>query len=307
MTEIIAYLSDPGVWISFLTLSLLEIVLGIDNVIFIAIVANRLGEPARARARALGLLLAFFMRVAFLVSIVWLVGKTHPIYSYRGFHLSWRDVILGLGGLFLLYKATIEIGSEMRTGSGAGPGFTAAAFYLIVTQIVLLDLVFSIDSIITAVGLSRQLPVMIAAVVVAILVMLLASGPVGNFIQRHPTIKILALAFLLLVGFALVADAFHHHIHRLYLYVSIGFALAVELAMLIAHAQRKGLVLAIYAFSAVLLAAIVHYVKMVHPETTWNVFLVPAGFGLVVQFLNLATRRAAARAEAAMHAGSEKP
>jgi predicted tellurium resistance membrane protein TerC len=221
------------------TLSLLEIVLGIDNVIFISIVANRLSGEARMRARFIGLALALIMRVFFLATIVWLTGMVATVYTFRDIDLSWRDIILISGGLFLLIKATLEIHAEMENKAhNSQPSLGVAAVGWVIVQIVLLDLVLSVDSIITAVGMSRELPVMIAAVVVAILVMLLASGPVGDFIHRHPTVKMLALAFLLLIGVALIADGLDFHIPREYLYAAIAFSLFVEFLNIMARKNR---------------------------------------------------------------------
>ncbi|MFZ1990536.1 MAG: TerC family protein [Alphaproteobacteria bacterium] len=297
--EVLQYLHHPGVWLSFLTLSLLEIVLGIDNVIFVAIVANRLPEPARTAARSLGIILAFFMRVAFLVTIVWLVALRRTIYNFGGFELSWRDLILAGGGLFLLYKALVEISAELRGEAMQERAATAASFALVVVQIVLLDLVFSVDSIFTAVGLSQQLPVMISAIVVAILVMLLAAGPVGNFIHHHPTIKMLALAFLLLVAAALLTDSSHHHLDRAYLYIAIGFTLLIELLLLgVPQGQKAIGAPLIFIVCAGFLVGAGYYARTVHPEISWSYFYVPAVFGLVVQILNffaLSTQRRMAR------------
>ena len=297
------HLQHPGIWLSFLTLSLLEIVLGIDNVIFVAIVANRLPEPARTAARSLGIILAFFMRVAFLVTIVWLVALRRTIYNFDGFELSWRDLILAGGGLFLLYKALVEIGAELRGEAVHERAATAGSFALVVVQIVLLDLVFSVDSIFTAVGLSRQLPVMIAAIVVAIVVMLVASGPVGNFIHQHPTIKMLALAFLLLVSAALLTDASHHHLDRTYLYMAIGFTLVIELALLcVPSSYRPAAGPVIFVVCAGILGAIGYYIRTSHPTISWSYFYLPAAFGFIVQVLNsfaFATQRRLARAAVA--------
>jgi len=239
MQGVIDYVHDPNVWISFLTLSLLEIVLGIDNVIFVSIVANRLSRERRAKARFIGLMLALLMRIAFLVTIVWITRRlTSPIFYFLNRGFSWRDIILFGGGAFLILKATLEIHADVQNKGQSGGGAASAIFTIVVIQIVALDLVFSIDSILTAVGLSQQLPVMIAAIFVAILVMLLAAGPVGDFIHRHPTIKMLALAFLLLVGVALIADGFGFHIPREYLYAAIAFSLFVELLNLAARRNR---------------------------------------------------------------------
>ncbi len=222
------FLSSAQFWASFLTLSALEIVLGIDNVIFIALVATRLPKKKQFKARAIGLAGALVMRVAFLASIVWLTKATQPLFSVEDFDVSTRDVVLGLGGAFLLYKGTVEIhamtegpGEEERTARHA-------SFWGSIIQIMLLDLVFSINSVLTAVGMTNNLPVMIAAIMVAIVVMLVAAGALGRFIEDHPTTKMLALAFLLLVGVALIADAMHFHIPREYLYFAIAFSALVE-------------------------------------------------------------------------------
>lgn len=240
MQGVIDYVNDPGVWFSFLTLSLLEIVLGIDNVIFVSIVANRLQRGTRAKARFVGLMLALIMRIAFLATIVWITRTLRqPVFDFAGYGFSWRDIILFGGGAFLIVKATLEIDAEVRNKEQKSESSASAIFGVVVIQIVALDLVFSIDSILTAVGLSQQLPVMIAAIFVAILVMLLAAGPVGDFIHGHPTIKMLALAFLLLVGVALIADGFGLHIPREYLYAAIAFSLFVEFLNLAARRNRR--------------------------------------------------------------------
>jgi predicted tellurium resistance membrane protein TerC len=222
------FLFSASFWASFLTLSALEIVLGIDNVIFIALVATRLPKKKQLPARAIGLAGAFVMRIAFLASIVWLTKATRPLFLVEDFAVSTRDIVLSLGGAFLLYKATIEI-HAMTEGQEAGEARPRpASFWGAIVQIMLLDLVFSIDSVLTAVGMTSNLPVMIAAIMVAIVVMLVAAGALGRFIEEHPTTKMLALAFLLLVGVALIADAAHFHIPREYLYFAIAFSALVE-------------------------------------------------------------------------------
>jgi predicted tellurium resistance membrane protein TerC len=221
-------LLSAQLWASFLTLSALEIVLGIDNVIFIALVASRLPEEKRFPARAIGLAGAFVMRVAFLASVVWLTRATQPLFFVEDFAVSTRDIVLGLGGAFLLYKGTVEIHAMTEGVQGAERRLRPAGFWASIVQIMLLDLVFSIDSVITAVGMTQNLPVMVAAIMVAIVVMLVAAGALGRFIEEHPTTKMLALAFLLLVGVALVADAMHFHIPRAYLYFAIAFSAGVE-------------------------------------------------------------------------------
>lgn len=221
-------LLSAELWASFLTLSALEIVLGIDNVIFIALVASRLPPEKRFTARAIGLAGAFIMRVGFLASVVWLTRATQPLFFVEDFAVSTRDIVLGLGGAFLLYKGTVEIHAMTEGVQDTARRPRVASFWASIVQIMLLDLVFSIDSVITAVGMTQNLPVMIAAIMVAIIVMLVAAGALGRFIEEHPTTKMLALAFLLLVGVALVADAMHFHIPRAYLYFAIAFSAGVE-------------------------------------------------------------------------------
>ena len=231
-------LVDPRAWASLLTLAALEIVLGIDNIIFLSIVTTRLPVAQQPAARRIGLLLALVMRVALLLSITWIVGLTAPAFSLLGHTVSWRDLVLGGGGLFLLAKGTMEIHHTLEGQEAAGAGRTTS-FAGAIVQIVLLDLVFSLDSVITAVGMAEHVEVMVAAVVLAILVMLVAAEPVSAFVNRHPTVKMLALAFLLLVGTALVADALHVHIPRGYLYFAIAFSAGVETLNLLAR-RRSG-------------------------------------------------------------------
>ena len=222
-------LSDPAVWASFLTLVVLEIVLGVDNVIFISIASARLPEHQRPRARFLGLTGALVMRVALLFSIAWIIGLTDPFVEIAGFAVSWRDVILFAGGLFLIWKASTEIFNEVEGTHHAEAGTVAkATMGAVVFQIMLLDLVFSLDSVITAVGIADHIEVMIAAVVIAILVMMLAANPIANFVEAHPSTKMLALAFLVMVGMALVADGLHFHIERGFIYAAMVFAGGVE-------------------------------------------------------------------------------
>jgi len=232
------YLADPNIWVAFATLALLEIVLGIDNLVFLSVVTERLPEHQAKRARRIGLAGALLMRIALLFAISWIIGLTRPIFTVMEFTVSWRDVILGAGGLFLLVKGTLEIHSEVEGDDHGGPrvalGMTAA-----IVQIMILDMVFSLDSVITAVGMTEHLPVMVAAVVLAILVMFFAAEPVADFIQRHPTMKMLALSFLLLVGVALCADALHFHIPRGYLYFAIAFSLMVEILNHLARRRRR--------------------------------------------------------------------
>ena len=226
-------LSDPRAWIAFLTLSALEIVLGIDNIIFISILVSRLPPERREAARITGLALAMLTRIALLFSIVWLTRLTRPLVTIPvlGAEFSGRDIILLLGGLFLLAKSVVEIHETLEGAADERRSRVFASFLLIVIQIAVIDIVFSLDSVFTAVGLARpdQLPIMVGAIVLAILVMMWVSGAVSAFIERHPTIKILALAFLILVGVVLIADAFHFDIPRGYLYFAMAFSVGVEM------------------------------------------------------------------------------
>lgn len=233
--------ADPNLWLSLLTLTALEIVLGIDNLVFISVVAARLPSAQAEKARKLGLTLALGMRIALLASIAWIIGLKDPIFTipFIEHTVSWRDVILLTGGIFLLAKGTHEIHGTIEGEDDHEAGAKQAAFGMVVGQIIVLDLVFSIDSVITAVGMAEHLPVMIAAVVIAMLIMLWSSGPVARFIQDHPTTKMLALAFLLLVGMALVADGMHFHIPRGYLYFAIAFSMLVEVLNLAAQNRRR--------------------------------------------------------------------
>jgi len=235
-------LANPEIWAALFTLTILEVILGIDNVIFISIVANRLPEHQRARARTLGLGGALIMRVGLLLSITWVIGLTNPLFNALDHDWSWRDLILIGGGLFLLIKGTHEIHNavevtELRAGKAAAPATLLAA----VSQIMVLDVIFSLDSVITAVGMVDELSVMIAAIVIAIVVMLWAAEGIATFIHQHPTLKMLALSFLLLIGTALVADGLHFHIPRGYIYFAVAFAIGVESLNLIAANRRKRL------------------------------------------------------------------
>jgi predicted tellurium resistance membrane protein TerC len=217
-----------------------EIVLGIDNIIFISIMANRLPESQRAKARQFGLALALISRLALLASIAWIVKLTDPIFTIFDMGISVRDLILLFGGLFLLYKGTAEIHHTMEGhAEDGGPARAAATFSGVIMQIMVLDIVFSLDSVITAVGMASQLPVMITAVIIAVGVMLFAAGPTSRFVQNHPTVKMLALSFLILVGVALIADGLHFHIPKGYLYFAIAFSVAVEMLNLAASKRRR--------------------------------------------------------------------
>jgi predicted tellurium resistance membrane protein TerC len=236
----LALLADPHAWAALITLTVLEIVLGIDNLVFISVLTSRLDEEKARRARQIGLSLAFIFRVVMLAGLTWLMGLTAPLFTLFGMAVSWRDIILIGGGLFLIAKATHEIHSEVEAREeDAEVVSTKQAFAWIVVQLVVVDLVFSLDSIITAIGMAEDLEVMIAAVVIAMIVMYAAAGPVGAFIAEHPTTKMLALAFLVLIGMALVADGFEFHIPRGYIYFAMAFAGAVEFFNVMARRNRR--------------------------------------------------------------------
>ncbi|HEX6840734.1 MAG TPA: TerC family protein [Stellaceae bacterium] len=235
------WLSDPQIWASLLTLTALEIVLGIDNLVFIAILAGRLPAAQQARARLVGLALALITRLALLASITWIIGLTRPLFEVFGQAVSWRDIILVAGGFFLLYKGTREIhhrlegdASQVAASRRKSPGFAG-----IVTQIMLLDMVFSLDSVITAVGMASHLWVMATAIVLAVAIMLAASGPLAAFVERHPTVKMLALSFLLLIGMTLIADGAGFPVPKGYIYAAIGFSVAVEALNQLAARRRR--------------------------------------------------------------------
>jgi predicted tellurium resistance membrane protein TerC len=232
--------SSPEAWAALLTLTALEIVLGIDNVIFLSVLVARIPPRQAKRARQIGLLLALLFRILLLSLLVWLIGLTQAVLSVHGFALSWRDIILIGGGLFLIAKATHEIHAEVEAREQPTDDEPrAGALFWVIVQIIVIDLVFSLDSIITAIGMAQDLEIMIAAVVVACLVMYLASGPVARFVAEHPTTKMLALAFLVLIGVALVADGFKFHIPRGYIYFAIAFSAAVEAFNVLAKRNRK--------------------------------------------------------------------
>lgn len=231
---------DMNAWAALFTLTALEIVLGIDNLVFISVLTSRLDKARAATARAVGLSLAFVFRIALLASLSWLMGLTEPVLSVSSANLSWRDIILIGGGLFLVAKATHEIHSEVESDHGDSPRKAGRQAMLgVIAQLVVIDLVFSIDSIVTAIGLADDLEVMIAAVTIAMIVMYFAAAPVGAFIAAHPTTKMLALAFLVLIGVALLADGFHFHIPRGYIYSAMAFAAAVETFNVLARRNRR--------------------------------------------------------------------
>ena len=232
--------TDPQIWASLLTLTALEIVLGIDNIIFLSIIVAKLPDDLQARARIIGLGGALVFRIVLLASLAWIIGLTKPILTVFEFQLSWRDLILGAGGLFLLYKGTLEIHEAVESSiKDEAKTQKTMSFGSAICQIMILDIVFSIDSVITAVGMVQHVPVMITAVVIAVIIMMVASGPVSRFIQEHPTTKMLALSFLLLIGLALVADGMHFHIPRNYLYFAIFFSAVVETLNLLARKRRQ--------------------------------------------------------------------
>jgi predicted tellurium resistance membrane protein TerC len=233
-------LTSPEAWAALLTLTALEIVLGIDNVIFLSVIVSRIPPRQARRARQIGLALALVFRILLLSLLVWLIGLTEDVLTVRDIGFSWRDIILIGGGLFLIGKATHEIHAEVEARdetdeSAPKPG----AFFWVIIQIIIIDMVFSLDSIITAIGMAQDLEIMIAAVVIACVIMYVSSGPVARFVAEHPTTKMLALAFLVLIGVALVADGFKFHIPRGYIYFAIAFSAAVEAFNVLARRNRK--------------------------------------------------------------------
>jgi predicted tellurium resistance membrane protein TerC len=233
-------LTDPHAWAALVTLTVLEVVLGIDNIVFISVLVGRCDEKSARRARQIGLSLAFVFRVALLAGLTWVMGLTQPIFEIFGREFSWRDIILIGGGLFLIAKGVHEIHNEVESGhEEVVQPVAPQAFFWIVMQLIAIDLVFSLDSIITAIGMVQDIEIMIAAVVIAMIVMYAASGPVAGFIRRHPTTKMLALAFLLLIGIALVADGFEVHIPRGYIYFAMAFAASVEAFNVLARRNRR--------------------------------------------------------------------
>jgi predicted tellurium resistance membrane protein TerC len=239
---VIALLTDPQAWAALVTLSVLEIVLGIDNVVFISVLVARLDPVRQRRARRIGLTLALAFRVAFLFMLVWLAALTTPLVTVLGNSISWRDIILIGGGLFLIGKATHEMHAEIEgpdDSAQTAAGKAGAAFSAIIAQIVVIDVVFSIDSIVTAIGMAQDIRIMVAAVLIAMAVMYAASAPISAFIAAHPTTKVLALAFLVLIGVALVAEGFDFHIPRGYIYFAMAFAGAVEAFNVMAGRKRR--------------------------------------------------------------------
>jgi predicted tellurium resistance membrane protein TerC len=222
------WVSDPQIWISLLTLTILEIVLGIDNIVFITILADKLPMNQRKKARQTGLILAMGMRIILLLSLAWLIGLTAPLFTVFNIGISGRDIILLVGGLFLLGKSTFEIHEKLEGEEGHASSKVRAQFLNVIVQIMLLDIVFSLDSVITAVGMADEVAVMISAVIIAVIIMMLSVNVISDFISNHPTIKILALSFLLLIGFSLVVEGLHQEIPKGYIYFAMGFSIFVE-------------------------------------------------------------------------------
>jgi predicted tellurium resistance membrane protein TerC len=223
------WITDPQIWIAFVTLLALELVLGVDNVIFISILAGKLPAHQQGRARTIGLVLAIVSRVLLLFSLSWIIGLTEPLFSVLMYEISGRDIILILGGLFLLGKSTHEIHQKLEGVEGHASARVGPSFASVIIQILLLDVVFSLDSVITAVGMVDQLEIMIAAVIIAAGVMIVTARPISSFVDRHPTIKILALSFLLLIGFTLIVEGLHQHIPKGYIYFAMAFSVFVEM------------------------------------------------------------------------------
>ena len=232
-------LTDPHAWAALITLTTLEIVLGIDNLVFISVLVARCDPKEAERARKIGLSLALVFRLALLFTLTALMALRAPLFTIFGIGISWRDIILIGGGLFLMAKATREIHGEIEPHGNKIAATTTQSFFWVVVQLIAVDLVFSIDSIITAIGMAEDIEVMVAAVVIAMIVMYIASKPVSDFVARHPTTKMLALAFLMLIGVALVADGFDVHVPRGYIYFAMAFAGAVELFNVLAARQRR--------------------------------------------------------------------
>lgn len=223
------WITDPEAWVALITLTALEIVLGIDNIIFISILAGKLPRHQQRKARIIGLGLAMFMRIALLFSLTWVMGLTRPLFTVWGQEISSRDMILILGGLFLLGKSTLEIHDKLEGDEGESVKKIRASFAGVLIQIMILDIVFSLDSVITAIGMAEHVGIMVTAVVIAVIFMMVFSGMVSDFVDRHPTIKMLALSFLLLIGVALIADGFDLHIPKGYIYFAMAFSVFVEL------------------------------------------------------------------------------
>lgn len=229
----------PDTWLALLTLTFMEIVLGVDNVIFISIVSNKLPEEQQEKARKLGLFLALFIRVGLLFSITYIMGITKPLFSVFGHEVSVRDLILFLGGLFLIYKSTIEIHHKMEVPGEDQETKGKTTFNGVVLQIVLLDIIFSVDSILTAIGLTKELPLMVIAVIIAMIIMMTFAGKISAFIKKHPSLEMLALSFLILIGFMLVLESFHYEVPKGYIYFAVFFSLFVEVLNIRVQKKRR--------------------------------------------------------------------
>lgn len=232
-------LFNANAWASLLTLTVMEIVLGIDNLVFISVLTSRLPTDSARKARALGLSMALIFRILLLITLSWLIGLTTPVFTLFEHGFSWRDLILLAGGLFLIYKATHEIHAGIEGEEEESGNIVHAAFGATVAQIIVIDIVFSIDSIITAIGMAEHVPVMILAVIIAMIIMFAASEPISHFIQKHPTTKMLALSFLLLIGVSLVADGVGFHVPRAYIYFAMAFSAGVEMINILARRRRR--------------------------------------------------------------------
>jgi len=239
MEALLAILSDPQLWIAFFTLTALELVLGIDNIIFISILVDRLAPREREKARRIGLFLAMFMRVGLLLGLSWIVGMTAPLFTLTGTEISGRDLILIVGGLFLVWKSTKEVHQLTEGEEGHASGKVKTSFTAIILQIIIIDMVFSLDSIITAVGMVDEVAVMIAAVIVSVGLMMLFARAIGDFVSAHPSIKMLALSFLLVVGVMLIAEGFDHKVPKGYIYFAMAFSVAVEMLNIRMRKKKK--------------------------------------------------------------------
>src|SRR5688572_5825925 len=239
MEAFMSIVADPEVWIAFLTLTALELVLGIDNIIFISILVDKLPPQKRETARRIGLFLAMFMRVGLLLVLSWIVGLTAPLFAVMGEEISGRDLILIAGGIFLVWKSTKEVHQLTEGEEGHASARVKASFGAIIMQIILIDMVFSLDSIITAVGMVDEVSVMIAAVIASVGLMMLFAKAIGDFVSAHPSIKMLALSFLLVVGVMLVAEGFDHHVPKGYIYFAMAFSVAVEMLNIRSRKKRK--------------------------------------------------------------------
>ena len=226
------WITNPEIWIALVTLTVLEVVLGVDNVIFISILVDKLPEHQQGRARRLGLALAMFMRIGLLFSLAWIIRLTAPLFTVLRQEISGRDLILIVGGLFLLGKSTYEIHEKLEGEEGHASARIAPSFAGVIVQILMLDVVFSLDSVITAVGMVEEVGVMIAAVVIAVGIMMISAGAIGSFVNQHPTVKVLALSFLLLIGVSLIAEGFDRHIPKGYIYFAMAFSVFVEMVNL---------------------------------------------------------------------------